>query len=103
MALILLIYFKSKKPTHPVPQQICAGRDSREEAMYSSAIAPHALFVLPYENNDDDCGSAAPLQDVAELRLPVFPLDDEDDDIVPLLAAMPPHTAIPASGYYTAL
>ena len=49
--------------------------------MYSSAIAPHALFVLPYENNDDDCGSAAPLQDVAELSLPVFPLDDEDDDI----------------------
>ena len=35
--------------------------------MYSSAIAPHVLFVLPYENNDDDCGSAAPLQDVAEL------------------------------------
>ena len=65
--------------------------------MYSSAIAPHALFVLPYENNDDDCGSAAPLQDVAELRLPVFPLDDEDDDITPLLAAMPPHSCAPVS------
>ena len=71
--------------------------------MYSSAIAPHALFVLPYENNDDDCGSAAPLQDVAELNLPVFPFDDEDDDIVPLLAAMPPHSCAPVSGYYAAL
>lgn len=72
--------------------------------MYSSAIAHHSLFVLPCaENNDDDCGSAAPLQDVAELRLPVFPLDDEDDDIAPLLAAMPPHTAVPASGCYVAL
>ena len=71
--------------------------------MYSSAIAPHALFVLPYENNDDDCGSAAPLQDVAELSLPVFPFDDEDDDIVPLLAATPPHSCPPVSGYYAAL
>ena len=72
--------------------------------MYSSAIAPHALFVLPYAaNNDDDCGPAAPLQDVAELRLPVFPLDDEDDDIVPPLAAVPPHSCAPVSGYYAAL
>ncbi len=59
--------------------------------MKYAAIAPHSLFVLPYtENDDDDCGSAAPLQDVAELRLPVYPFDDEDDDIAPLLTAVPP-------------
>lgn len=70
--------------------------------MYSSAIVPQTLFVFPHAD-DDDCGSAAPLQDVAELCLPTFPLDDEDDAIAALLAAMPPQGHIPVAGYHAAL
>ena len=91
------------KNRHVLPSSLIASAGDREEAMYSSAIAPHALFVLPHTENDDDCGSAAPLQDVAELDLPTFFPDYEDDDIVPLLAAMPPHAAFPAVGYHAAL
>ena len=90
MASILLFFHnKQKIDILAAPPR---GRGVREEAMYSSAIAsPHALFVLPCRENDGDQGSSAPLQDVAELRLPTFPFEDNGDGIAPLLAAVPPH------------
>lgn len=51
----------------------------------------HDQFVFPHvDRSDDDCGPAAPLQDVAELFLPDFPFDDDDMDNTPLLTAVPP-------------
>lgn len=90
MASILLFFITNKKSTSPAAPP--RGRGVREEAMYSSAIAsPHALFVLPCRENDGGRGSSAPLQDVAELRLPTLPFEDDGDGIAPLLAAVPPH------------